>query len=287
MKQALNAIASILTEGQCNHLTLPWHLLRYQHTAALRAELMERYAPATANKFLSALKGVLSEAHSLELMGADDFLRATKLKQIRSQRLPAGRALTPGEIAALMDVCCSDLTPAGFRDAALLALLMSGLRRSEVVALAVADFNPENGAVRVLSGKGRKDRITYTPAGGVEAISDWLQVRSSVPGPLLNPINKSGAIAVDKSLTPQAIFNALAKRGEQAGVLQISPHDFRRTFISNLLDLGADIATVQRLVGHASPLTTSRYDRRGEDTKRKAVGMLFLPYRRSAAIQAS
>jgi len=72
----------------------------------------------------------------------------------------------------------------------------------------------------------------------------------------------------------------LLKRAKQAGIAQAAPHDLRRTFISNLLDTNADLLTVQKLVGHADPATTAKYDRRGEAVKRQAVSKLNLPYRK-------
>ena len=78
-------------------------------------------------------------------------------------------------------------------------------------------------------------------------------------------------------LTPQSVLYILQKRGQKAGVANFSAHDFRRTFISELLDSGADISTVQSLAGHASPELTARYDRRNEETKRRAVQALIIP----------
>lgn len=65
-------------------------------------------------------------------------------------------------------------------------------------------------------------------------------------------------------MSDQAVLDILKQPGEQPQVPAFSPHDFQRTFISNLLDAGANISTVQKLAGHASPVTTASYARRGE-----------------------
>jgi site-specific recombinase XerD len=142
----------------------------------------------------------------------------------------------------------------------------------------VADFNIETGEL-VIRGKGRKDRLGYATDGSGEALKDWLVVRGGDPGVLFSRINKAGRIGTHR-MTDQAVLYILKKRAIEAGVADFSPHDLRRSFISDLLDAGADIVTAQKLAGHASVSTTAGYDRRGEVTKRKASQLLHLPYRK-------
>jgi len=238
---------------------------------------MEKYAPATANKMLSALRRVLKEALRLELMDARDFERAVDITNIKVSKELQGRCLTEGEVNALMQVCFADPTPIGYRDAALIAILRgAGLRRGEVVKLLLSDFHAGNN-IKVRGGKGGKDRTVYLPDGALSIVEDWLEIRRLEAGALICHINRGGAIT-RRQLTSQAVLFILQKRGKEAGVENFSAHDFRRTFISGLLD-NTDIVTVQKLAGHASPELTSRYDRRGEETKRQAVQSISVPKR--------
>lgn len=290
MRQALNAIASMLGVPQrlddagkdITYLACPWGSLRYPHTSAVRAALAARYAPATANKMLAALRRVLQEAWRLGEVGAEDYARARDLPPISGEVLPAGRALAGGELAALMVTCGADHRPAGARDAAVIATLYSTLaRRSELVAFMLEDYDIEQGALRIRRGKGRKARMTYLAAGARAAVDAWLVVRGDEPGPLFLPLTKSGNVRL-RPMRPQAVAELLTRRVRQAAVAACSPHDLRRTGIGDLLDAGADIATVQQLAGHADPATTARYDRRGERAKQRAAGLLHVPYIPSA-----
>ena len=277
MAASLDQIAGLLTNNQATMQSLEWSALRYQHTAALRALLSQLYAPATANKMLAALRGVLKEAWRLGLVSAEEYHRAADLPSVRGTTLPRGRALSQGELADLFEACAADPSPAGKRDAALLAVLYNcGLRRSELVALDLADYDPQHGAIQVRSGKGNKDRISYATGNSALAIDAWLSVRKYSAGPLFTPVNKGGVIML-RRLSDQAVRKILLKRARQSGVSSFSPHDLRRTMIGDLLDAGADISTVQRMAGHANVTTTARYDRRGEAAKRKAASLLKVP----------
>ncbi len=278
MRQVLDLIARTLSNGQLDAFNFPWGQLRYQHTQAVRTWLVETYKPATANKALCALRGVLKQAWMLGHMTAEDYHKAREVKSVRGQTVPAGRELSREEIGALLSVCENDPSPAGVRDAALLALLYgAGLRRAEVVELDLDDYDPQAGQI-VIKGKGRKERMAYLIDSLSRAMKDWLEVRGLEPGPLFLPIRKDGDLE-SRRMTTQAVYNLLRKRAAQAGVRDFSPHDLRRTFVSDLLEAGADIAIVAKMAGHANVQTTARYDRRPEEAKRRAANLLNVPYR--------
>ena len=281
LQRSLNRAAELLTSGATTDaLAVNWAEVRYQHVMALRAVLIEENAkPATINHVLSAIRGVIKEAWRLGLIDAETKERIVDVKSVSASTLPAGRHVDVGEVRRLFETCGD--TPVGARDAAMLALLYGcGLRRSEVVALLLDHYR--EGVVTVRSGKGRKERIVYCPAGGREAIVAWLARRGAWPGALLAPVAKGGRIQL-RSMTAQAVLLRLQYLADRARVPRFSPHDLRRSFVGELLDAGADISSVQQLAGHANVATTQRYDRRPEEAKRRTAELLHVPLRRAAA----
>lgn len=274
---ALGKIADLVVNG-ANPDNFPWHRLRFQHTSAVRAALQESYAASYARKMICALKGVLRAAWRLSQIATEDYQRAIDLSPIRGESLPRGRALTPGEIRALFLACAENNGIGGARDAALFGVLYGcGLRRSEAVALDLSDYNPKSGELKVRSGKGNKQRLAYVGSGGRDALQAWLDYRGGTPGPLFCALTP-GLKLTFRRLNDQTIMDILLKRARQADISAVSPHDFRRTLIGDLLDAGADLVTVQKLAGHADVSTTARYDRRGEETKRKASELIHIPF---------
>jgi len=101
MRAALETVADLVSSGCADAFTLPWQELRYQHTTAIRSALAGKYAPATANKMLSARRGVVKECWRLGCIGAEERDRACDIAPVRGKTLPKGRSLTSGEKGAL------------------------------------------------------------------------------------------------------------------------------------------------------------------------------------------
>jgi len=152
----------------------------------------------------------------------------------------------------------------------------AGLRRAEVVALSVSDYDPETGAL-VVKGKGNKERTAFIDNGAADAMAAWLLIRGNEEGPLFCPITQTGHVVI-RPMTDQAVYAILRSRAVKAKVRRFSPHDLRRSCVSDLLDAGVDISVVQQFVGHANVTTTARYDRRGEQAKKRAAKSLHVPF---------
>jgi site-specific recombinase XerD len=206
--------------------------------------------------------------------------RVATIRDISGQRELRGRHVDGDEFKALLAACQRDPNPAGRRDAALFVVGWStGLRRSEIASIRVGDIKSEDGTSSfAIRGKGNKIRRAYLPPASWRWVRRWLTCRTWEAGPLFCRIRKGGQVVLDRRLSEEGLAKILRKRALEAALAEpVTWHDFRRTFAGNLLDEGVDLVTVQKLLGHASPTTTSNYDRRGEATKQKAVRKIKLP----------
>jgi site-specific recombinase XerD len=282
---ALKCITNLL--GCSDPFDCQWWELRFAHTQAIRTALTQiinkrngkKLSARTINHKLTVLKGLLRTTWQLGLMTSEDYYRAVDIQSVKGEFLPAGRELSSDEISKLIEVCISEPTIMGVRDAALIATLYScGLRRTEITLLDVDDYDPVSGKLKIL-GKRNKERTVYIANETAILMDEWLTIRGDEDGPIFIPLRYN--IMEFKHITSDTVYAILQKRGLQAGISTFTPHDLRRTFVSDLLEAGADIATVSKLAGHKEISTTMRYDRRPEETKRDATRLLHIKFQRT------
>lgn len=278
MARKLDKAAQLL--GGDSWQTFPWASLTSAHVSALVSRLAADYKPAYVNTILAAIRGVVEQARDLGQMEAETYRLIRKVKAVAGGNTePRGRYIPQGEREALMRECLADPSPVGRRDAAILACgYPGGLRRAEIAALQREDVADDGETITLqVRGKGRKTRPVYMDNGGADALRDWLTVRGAEPGPLFWAGRKGGHLVRGQGLTPQSVYDMVKRRAEAAGVRELGTHDLRRTTASDLLDI-ADAVTVAGVLGHSSPDTTAKYDRRGERARRKAAQGLHIPY---------
>ena len=249
----------------------------------------EGKAPNTINQKLAAIRWFSRKMadRAMDELGdremAEQALRVVAVKDVKGERPERGRHIQQGELSALMDACISDTSPAGIRDAAIIAIAWAtGLRREEIAGITLADLtNKAQDSLDIsVIGKGGKARTVYINDGALSALLDWLEVRGNEPGMLFVDVNKGGKVGSGK-LSGEALRKMLEKRSKEAELSQpITWHDFRRTFAGNLWGAGIDGVTIQKLMGHASQNQTAKYDRRPEDARRQAVKVLHVPYKK-------
>ncbi len=175
----------------------------------------------------------------------------------REKRLP--RHLPVDEVAAILTAPDAH-KPLGLRDRALLeTLYATGCRVSELTGLDCQDVSLKEGLARVL-GKGRKERIIPVGSKARAALKAWLAVRDT-----LRRDKETGSAALflnyrGQRLTDRSVRRVLTSALQKVAVSRrISPHGLRHSFATHLLDAGADLRSIQELLGHASLGTTQIY----------------------------
>ncbi len=226
--------------------------------AFLAAMTRQGLSRRSQGRALSAVKSLFRFACLNGSLGANPASSVRTPKQEKT--LP--RHLRPGEVERLIEAPASD-NPFGRRDRALLELLYAtGLRVGELVSLDRQDIDLKARVLRVV-GKGGKERMV--PFGSVAAkalatwLEDWDALRSRRPEAVAHAepvfLNNRGDRLGDRTVR-QIVDRHAATAGVPAGV---HPHTLRHTFATHLLEEGADLRTIQELLGHSSLATTQRY----------------------------
>jgi integrase/recombinase XerC len=216
------------------------------------SEAMKTLSRATVQRRLFAIKAFFRWRETMA--GAASPARA--LRSPRAQRrLPA--ILPEDDVRRLIEADSEDGGPAALRDRAILeTLYSSGLRVSELVGLNWRDVDDEVGMVLVRSGKGNKDRMVPIGEPALDALKAWRRAMPKaweLDGPVIT--NLRGG-----RLTTRAVENILARRIVAAGLgSSITPHGLRHCFATHMLNAGADLRSIQEMLGHASLATTQRY----------------------------
>lgn len=234
-------------EGSHDHSQLSITTVR--HFLSLRAEMGQ--SRASTARAIAALKGYFLFLQQRRGIETED-LQTIEVPKVQ-RHLP--RVLSLAEIDALMNsIGTSEL--AGARDLALLEFLYSsGARVSEACHLKVDDLDLAQGQASVL-GKGKKQRLVLLGGSAVRALQSYLKLRAGQAegGEEKVFINLRG-----RGLSVRGAFLLVQQRAMALGLSDVTPHTLRHTFATHLLDHGADLRSVQTLLGHESLSTTQIY----------------------------
>jgi len=226
-----------------------------------------KLGPLSQARIISGIKSFYRFLLLEKVVDSDpsELLESPKL----GRKLP--EVLTQEEVIKIIDSV--DLSkPEGERDKAILEVLYGcGLRVSEVIGLRISDLHFNEGLI-VVTGKGNKQRLVPVGAAAQKQVTIYKdQVRiHQQPQKKAEDIlflNKRG-----NALTRQMIFIMVRRQAETAGIgKKISPHTFRHSFATHLVQNGADLRAVQQLLGHASITTTEIYTHLNQEDLRRAI----------------
>jgi len=245
--------------------------------AAFEISLKEvKLSVATVNRAVSTLRSFfkhLQQEHGY----TNPTLEITTGKSAR--RLP--KALTIAQILAMIDAAFKASDPITLRDQAMLELLYSsGARVSELIGINVSDLSTvqtDDGEITTLKlrGKGSKERIVPLGSYATKAVDDYcVRIRPELLSK--NPKNNAALFLNSRGgrISRQSAWQMVLNAAQTAGITEVvSPHVFRHSYATHLLDGGADIRVVQELLGHASVTTTQIYTLITIDKVRESYSM--------------
>ena len=253
-REDLHALAEYLADGD-GHCPPPGSITTGELRGFLSALHEAGYAKSSISRRMASVRSFMRFGQR------EGWAKSNPAKPLRnprkSRKLP--HFLTSDEVGKLLAAPKGN-GPQALRDRALLETLYSaGLRVSELVGVADGDLDFAAGIVRI-RGKGKRERLAPLGSYAARALKQWLEVRT------LSPREKTGREApvftnkFGTRLTTRSVARMLEKYLKETGLdARTSPHTLRHSFATHLLDRGADIRSVQELLGHKSLVTTQIY----------------------------
>ncbi len=254
-REDLTALAEYLAEVHAGQPPRPGDITPLELRGYVAALHEAGYAKTSIARHLASLRSFFRFGQR------EGWAQTNPAKPLRNPR--KGRSLphflSADDLGRLFEAPPAD-GPPGLRDRAILETMYSaGLRVSEVVGLNDSDLDFEAGLLRV-RGKGRRERMAPIGSYAVRALRRWLPLRKLHPR---QPAGPAAPVFVNKfggRLTTRSVARMLEKYLRQAGLDgRTTPHSLRHSFATHLLDRGADIRSVQELLGHKSLVTTQIY----------------------------
>jgi len=264
----LHQLASFVEEEAARRGTIPpWAAFDRQSMLRYLLELKERrYAATTVARKVAAIKSFFG------FLVAEGILRDNPTRDVPSPKVGKSlpRPISIAQARLLLEQPSKLSTPEAKRDRAMLELLYAtGMRASELVSLNLADIDIEGGYVRCF-GKGHKERLIPIYRQAALVLKEYLTearphlVRNSEEKALF--LNRRG-----ERLTRQGLWQILKGHAKEAGLeAQVTPHTLRHSFATHMLSGGADLRSVQELLGHANISTTQVYTHLTTDHIRRA-----------------
>lgn len=234
---------------------------------------------STRQRMLSALRTL---AEMLTILDYQNPTRELALRTLQRIKAPSEnmadnerqkRALTNEEVESVLAVWGGEEKQDKRNRALITVLLATGMRRSEVVALRWNDIDLTEGVIFVRHGKGDKARdVAIYGDLAIDSLADWKKAQGSDRRYTFCTINKGDNLGPDRPMTATSLYRMVKETERRAGIEHFSPHDARRTLITELLSTGTPLADAQAQAGHSQGQTTLLYARAADARQRRQKG---------------
>jgi site-specific recombinase XerD len=266
----LNSLPSLNSRRSYEHAIrdfIEWYCseprLAFNKTVVTRDRIaleQRMYAPSTINLRLAAVRRLAYEASDCGLLSPDLAAGICRVKGAKRLGVRVGNWLTVEQGKKLLAVH-SGKQLRDLRNHAVLAMLLGcGLRRAELVAVKIEDFElrEDHWVLADLIGKGRHMRTIPVPSWVKESVDAWMDAAQLRSGSLFRAIGKTGKVQ-GHGFTAKVIWSIVRETTQDCGIGMIAPHDLRRTCARLCHQAGGELEQIQFLLGHVSVQTTERY----------------------------